>query len=88
MIDYIVIDDLSQLYHHEDYIKLCCKEVKEVFVTAIYFKDGNNPASCGVSIAFHGHPDPLTSRIQAVILKAINAACNTNFVLREKGKNA
>lgn len=82
----IEIGDLSHLHLYDRYIKACCKEVKDVFITAIYFKDENNPGSSGTHIAFHGYPFPLSRELQATILKAINSICNTNFVLRKKAK--
>jgi hypothetical protein len=84
----IEIGDLSHLHLYDCYIKACCKEVKDVFITAIYFKDENNPGSSETYIAFHGYPFPLSRELQATILKAINSICNTNFVLRKKAKNA
>jgi hypothetical protein len=84
----IEIGDLSYLYLHDRYIKACCKEVEDVSITTIYFKDENNPGSSGTYITFNGYPNPLSSELQATILKAINSICNTNFVLRKKAKNA
>ena len=84
----IIIEDVTYLYRNQDYIKACCKEVREVYCTAIYFKDENNLENQGVCISFFGHPNPLSSTEQKLVLKGINAMCNTNFVLREKAKNA
>ena len=81
----IKIKDLSELHkeEHEHYIKYKCPEVKNVYCTGIYFKDENNPDCCGISIGFHGYPNPLSISMQEIILKAINAACNTYFELEE-----
>lgn len=77
----IKISSLADLVKHEEYIKSSCPDIKSVLCTAIYFIDKSNPSSSGVSISFHGYPEEMNIYTQYIVLKAINAACNTDFDL-------
>lgn len=81
----IKIKCLSELYKekHEHYIKYKCPEVMNVYCSGIYFKDESNPDHCGISISFHGYPNPISRSQQAQIINLINFACNTSFELEE-----
>jgi len=78
----IVIDQLSELPNYERHIKDCCADVQHVFHESIYFFDINNPHGAGLYISFRGFPNEPCLDSQAMFLRAINAACNTNFILR------
>jgi len=77
------IKDLSYLYEHEHYIKYRCPNVRDIYCTGLYFKDENNPENSGINISYHGYPEPLSKKAQAQILLAINAMCDTDFVLED-----
>jgi hypothetical protein len=81
-IETIEIDDLSEIVYHEQHLRYKCKDIKHVFTSGIYFINELDHASCGLQISFSTYPSKISLNNQAMILKAINAACNTNFVLR------
>jgi hypothetical protein len=81
-IETIEIDDLSELPKYESYIRENCDNIKDVFTSGIYFINELDHESCGLQISFSTYPTKMSINNQAMILKAINAACNTNFVLR------
>jgi hypothetical protein len=78
----IEIDDLSELPKYESYIRENCDNIKDVYTCGIYFLNELDHSSCGLQISFSSCPTKISIKNQAMILKAINAACNTNFVLR------
>ena len=81
-IETIEIDDLSEIVDHEHYLRYKCKDIKHVFCSGIYFVNELDHESCGLQISFSSYPTKISLNNQAMILRAINAACNTNFVLR------
>jgi hypothetical protein len=82
IIETIEIDDLSGIVNHEHYLRYKCKDIKHVFTSGIYFINELDHESCGLQISFNDYPNGISLKNQALILKTINAACNTNFVLR------
>lgn len=79
----IKIKCLSELTNHETYIRNSCKDIKHVFDTGIYFYNELDPKSCGLQISFSSYPTKISFDNQQLILRAINAACNTEFILEE-----
>ena len=79
------IKDLKDLSkeEHEHYIKYKCPSVKNVYCSGIYFKNENDPYCSGIQISFHSYPKPISRAQQEHIIKIINCACNTEFVLED-----
>jgi hypothetical protein len=82
IIETIEIDDLSEIVYHEQHLRYKCKYIQHVFSSGIYFVNELDHESCGLQISFSAYPSKISLNNQAMILKAINAACGTNFVLR------
>lgn len=73
----IKIKNLHELYAFEEYIKGQQPLVRSVYTSAIYFFGGEN--DCQYSFHFDPHLSRNKDEIDKIMLKAINAACNTEF---------
>ena len=79
------IKSLLELTEHSDYIRVQCKNVRNVFQCSIYFDDENSPHSCSRYITW-GYSNDMTEYTTNLFLRAVNAACNTEFVLVGDGE--
>jgi hypothetical protein len=73
----IKIKRLNELKYFESYIKMCQPLVEHVYHASIYFRFGEEQ-SC-INTIHWDLLDRTTEEGEKLLLKAINAICNTNF---------
>lgn len=71
------IKRLNELQYYEDFIKYHQPLVKHVYQASIYFRFGDEE-SC-INAIHWDLLDRTTEEGEKLLLKAINAICNTNF---------